>query len=221
MKYPTTATAITHASANSWKRRPTTPISAPVRSMIAAVPYATTSAIVWPSSEESNRIMTTALAPIARAFSTIRSMACRRVSSTILVYSTISPPAIDRRPAMMLPPRPRLRTTTPKTWPRAHFTSEPAGRSVVVTSTGERCGCWAGAGCCMPLSLTRRAVRRSPENQHAKVLVDVVESVLHPSGDENQAARLHRAILARHADSPAPADHVVDLVFLMGLLAAR
>src|SRR4029077_15361908 len=117
---------------------------APVRSMIAAVPYATTSVIVWPSSEESNRIMTTALAPITRAFSTIRSIAWRRVSSTSRVYSTISPPAMVRRLAMMLPARPRLRTTTPKTWPRAHFTSYPAGLSVVVTSTGERCCCATG-----------------------------------------------------------------------------
>ena len=33
------------------------------------------------------------------------------------VYFLISPPARKRRPAMMLPPRPRLRTTTPKTCP--------------------------------------------------------------------------------------------------------
>jgi len=34
--------------------------------MIAAVPYATTSVMAWPSSEESKRIITTALAPMAR-----------------------------------------------------------------------------------------------------------------------------------------------------------
>src|SRR5579864_1464701 len=45
------------------------------RSMIAAVPYATTSVIVCPSSEESKRIITTAFAPIARAFSIMRSTA--------------------------------------------------------------------------------------------------------------------------------------------------
>jgi len=73
--------------------------------------------------EESNRIITTALAPMARAFSTMRSIAWRRVSSTRRVYSTISPPPSERRPAMMLPPRPRLRTTTPNTWPRVCLTS--------------------------------------------------------------------------------------------------
>src|SRR4029077_1462609 len=60
-----------------------------VRTMIAAVPYATTSVIVCPSSEESKRIITTALPPMARAFSIMRSTACRRVSSTSRVYSTI------------------------------------------------------------------------------------------------------------------------------------
>jgi hypothetical protein len=45
-----------------------------------AVPYATTSDIVCPISDESKRIMTTAFAPINRAFSIIRSIAWRRVS---------------------------------------------------------------------------------------------------------------------------------------------
>src|SRR5487761_1327491 len=67
-----------------------------LRSTIAAVPYATTSVIVLPISEESKRIITTAFAPMARAFSTMRSTAWRRVSSTRRVYSTISPPARDR-----------------------------------------------------------------------------------------------------------------------------
>src|SRR6202165_1717953 len=39
MKHPTTATAITHASANSWRRRPSIPIYAPVRSVVAAHPH--------------------------------------------------------------------------------------------------------------------------------------------------------------------------------------
>src|SRR5207253_7253744 len=38
-------------------------------------------------------------------------------SSISWVYSVISPPTIERSPAMMLPPSPRLRTTTPKHWP--------------------------------------------------------------------------------------------------------
>src|SRR5579884_4200966 len=44
-------------------------------------------------------------------------MACLRASSSREVYSLISPPPSERRPAMILPPRPRLRTTTPKTCP--------------------------------------------------------------------------------------------------------
>src|ERR1700761_4585812 len=44
-------------------------------SMMTAVPYATTSLIVWPISEESKRIMTMALACMMRAFFTMRSTA--------------------------------------------------------------------------------------------------------------------------------------------------
>ena len=69
------------------------------------------------SSELSKRIEMTAFAPISVAFLTSRSRACRRVSSRSEVYSLISPPPIDRRPAMRLPEKPRLRTTRPKTWP--------------------------------------------------------------------------------------------------------
>ena len=67
----------------------------------------------------------------------------------------------------------------------------------------------------MALSLTRRSVRRSPEDQDAEVLFDVVEVVFHVGGDEDQAARFDRAIFAGDADLPASADHVVDLVFPM------
>src|SRR5215470_14318813 len=44
-------------------------------SMTTAVPYATISLIVSPISDESNRIMITALAPLAVALVTMRSMA--------------------------------------------------------------------------------------------------------------------------------------------------
>jgi hypothetical protein len=61
--------------------------------------------------------MTIALACMGVAFLTIRSTAWRRASWSSCVYSVISPPASERSPAMMLPPSPRLRTTTPNTWP--------------------------------------------------------------------------------------------------------
>src|SRR4029077_3575628 len=67
----------------------------------------------------------------------------------------------------------------------------------------------------MALSLTRRSVRWSPEDQDAEVLLDIVESVLHTGLDEDQAARFDRAIFAGDADLPASADHVIDLVFPM------
>src|SRR6185437_2195509 len=86
-------------------------------SITTAVPYATISLMVWPISDESKRIITTAFAPIACAFCTIRSVAWRRASSSIWVYSLISPPTIERNPAITLPPMPRLRTTRPNTWP--------------------------------------------------------------------------------------------------------
>src|SRR5437762_2882200 len=60
------------------------------------------------SSELSKRIEMTAFAPISVAFLTSRSRACRRVSSRSEVYSFISPPPMDRRPAIRLPEKPRL-----------------------------------------------------------------------------------------------------------------
>ena len=63
-----------------------------------AVPYATISDIVPASSELSKRIEITALAPTSVAFWTILSIAWRRVSSSRLVYSWISPPTMERRP---------------------------------------------------------------------------------------------------------------------------
>ena len=71
-----------------------------------AVPYATISDIVPASSLLSKRIEMTALAPMSVAFLTSRSSAWRRVSSRSWVYSWISPPARERRPAMRLPEKP-------------------------------------------------------------------------------------------------------------------
>src|SRR6185312_12617205 len=90
--------------------------------------------MVWPISDESKRIITTALAPMAVALRTSRSTAWRRVSSSSWVYSWISPPTMERRLATMLPPRPRERTTTPKTWPSVLARRVPGMFSVVVTS---------------------------------------------------------------------------------------
>src|SRR6266566_4386076 len=132
--------------------------------MIAAVPYATTSVIVCPISEESKRIITTALAPIARAFSTMRSIACRRVSSTNRITAGI---------------------------------------------------------CDIGLMMTRDRVGRRPEDEHAQVLLDVVEAVLDSGPDEHQTAGLHRSILIRNSNDAVPADHVVHLVLAMRLLMIR
>src|SRR5580704_15645387 len=74
-----------------------------------------------------------AFAPIAVAFSTSRSKAWRRASSRSRVYSWISPPTMVRSPAMMLPPSPRLRTTTPKHCPSVWTVRCPAMFSVVTT----------------------------------------------------------------------------------------
>src|SRR5579864_8233400 len=68
------------------------------------------------------------------AFFTRRSTAWRRASSRSCVYSVISPPTIERSPAMMLPPSPRLRTTTPNTCPLTSRTRYPGTFSVVTTS---------------------------------------------------------------------------------------
>src|SRR6185369_14761827 len=106
-----------HASEDQHRRAQHDQLTA---SSTTAVPYATISLIVWPISEESKRIITMPFACMILAFLTIRSTAWRRASSRSCVYSVISPPTSDRRPAMMFPPSPRLRTTTPNTCP---FTS--------------------------------------------------------------------------------------------------
>ena len=62
-------------------------------------------------------------------------------------------------------------------------------------------------------------MRGRPEDQHAQLFFDVVKSVLHLCRDEHQAAGPHRALLVRHPDASAAADHVVHLVLEVGLLA--
>src|SRR5438105_10515477 len=71
----------------------------------------------------------------------------------------------------------------------------------------------------MALSMTCRDVGRRPENEHAQVFIDVMESVLDAGRDEDQAARLHRSIFIRDAYRAPAADDVIDLVLFMWLLA--
>src|SRR6201995_5635419 len=87
--------------------------------------------MVLPISALSKRIMRMAFAPIALALCVSRSSAWRRASSSICVYSWISPPTIDRSPAIRLPPRPLLRTTTPKHCPSMRTVRCPVTFSVV------------------------------------------------------------------------------------------
>ena len=70
----------------------------------------------------------------------------------------------------------------------------------------------------MGSSMTRRDVRRGPEDQDPKLFRDVGEAMLDAGGDEDQASRLHRAAFTCHGDGTATADHVVHLVFAMRLL---
>src|SRR4029077_4156973 len=63
----------------------------------------------------------------------MRSTACRRGSSRSSGYSTISPHPNERSPAMIFPPSPRLRTTSPKTCPFISTMRCPDTSSVVTT----------------------------------------------------------------------------------------
>src|SRR5580698_6726559 len=105
-----------------------------------------------PISLESKRIMVTALAPMAAAFCTMRSIACRRESSLSLTYERISPPARLLRRAAMLPPMPRDRTVRPKTWPRVCTTS-PSGMFSVVVTIIDREGATLPVGACVGFSV--------------------------------------------------------------------
>ena len=62
-------------------------------------------------------------------------------------------------------------------------------------------------------------MRRRPEDQHAEIFFDVVESVLDAGRDENEAARLNGAIQIRHPNRATAADHVVDLILGVRSLA--
>lgn len=66
--------------------------------------------------------------------------------------------------------------------------------------------------------MTRRNMGRRPENEHAELFLDVVETMLNSGGDEDQAPRLHRPVLIRDADLATTADHVVHLVLAVRLL---
>jgi hypothetical protein len=59
----------------------------------------------------------------------------------------------------------------------------------------------------------------SPEDQHAQVFFDVVEAVLDSGRHEDQAAWLDRPVLAADSYRASPADHVIDLVLSVGVLA--
>jgi len=82
-------------------------------SSTTAVPYATISLIVWPISAESNHHDCVHLHEFRVLHQTIHGVAaCLFEQLRVLADLTRNKRA---QPAMMLPPRPRLRTTTPNT----------------------------------------------------------------------------------------------------------
>src|ERR671911_1722648 len=76
-------------------------------------------------------------------------------------------------------------------------------------------GCRAGAS-----SASRRvaAPRRRPEDEDRKILLDIVEAVLHTGCDVRDAADLDRRLLVRYGEPGPPRDHVVDLVLRVRFL---
>src|SRR5258708_13935474 len=62
-------------------------------------------------------------------------------------------------------------------------------------------------------------VGRRPEAQDAQVFFDVVKAVLDAGRHEDQAAGLDRPVLAFDFYLASPADHVIDLVLSVGVLA--
>jgi hypothetical protein len=64
-------------------------------------------------------------------------------------------------------------------------------------------------------------VGRGPEDKHTQVFFDVVESVLDTRRDKDETARFDWTIVLGDPDHPATADHVIDLVLFMWLLAVR
>src|SRR5215469_2754818 len=85
----------------------------------------------------------TAFAPSSRAFSIMRSIACRRLSSSSSEYCRTSPWASARNPALKDLAMPMLRTTRPKATPRFCSTFIPGNWSAVVTGN-------ESVGCVMP-----------------------------------------------------------------------
>src|SRR5215470_9558849 len=98
--------------------------------ILTAVPYAHISWPAW-NSLVSNRMASTASAPLACAASASRSCASDRVWASILVIPRSSPPTSDLKPAPICAPRWRDRTVRPNTSPRTSVTSYP-GRSFMV-----------------------------------------------------------------------------------------
>ena len=88
-----------------------------------------------PVSDESNATPMTAFAPSAFACSLSRSSASSRDWLRSWVYSWISPPASERRPAVMLRPRPRLRTIRPHVNPTVFVILWPGRYGVLTTMT--------------------------------------------------------------------------------------
>src|ERR1700744_2050998 len=76
---------------------------------------------------------TTPLAPSKRAFSIMRSTACRRLSSSNWVYSRTSPWRSALNPALIDLTAPMLRTTRPKATPRSCSMVRPGSVNAVVT----------------------------------------------------------------------------------------
>ena len=79
----------------------------------------------------SKRIATIASAPLPCASSTMRSITCRRLSTSAFVIPFSSPPTIDLSPAPICEPTLRERTVRPNTSPSVSVISYP-GRSLAV-----------------------------------------------------------------------------------------
>src|SRR5208337_1135846 len=86
-----------------------------------------------PVSDESNATPITAFAPSVCACSLSRSSASCRDWLRSWVYSWISPPASERRPAVMFRPSPRLRTIRPQVKPRVFVILWPGRYDILTT----------------------------------------------------------------------------------------
>src|SRR5437773_7627213 len=67
-------------------------------------------------------------------------------------------------------------------------------------------------------SVTRRSLRRREEDENPQLLGDRVKPMGHPRRREDDAARLHPAVLVAHANGRSAADDVIDLVLSVRLL---